>query len=135
MSATMSYRYRPSKLLLTRDWHAYHHAALTHIYDNTGFCAPSVAEMTQACKIAERQERLLLVVQAIPANLAQLQRLKSLNFNSNRISSVPSEVLTGCQALHALLLHANPISAQVIIWQSAMQGFCTCPSLEGWCVC
>ena len=38
-----------------------------------------------------------------------------LNFNENQITSVPSEVLTGCRALHTLLLHSNPITAQVNI--------------------
>ena len=53
------------------------------------------------------------VLQAIPACLGQLQKVKSLNFDANRITSVPPEVLMGCQALHTLLLHSNPISAEV----------------------
>ena len=53
------------------------------------------------------------VMQTIPGDLQQLKRVKILNFNENRITSVPPEVLIYCQALHTLLLHSNPISAQV----------------------
>lgn len=52
-------------------------------------------------------------MQAIPASLGQLQMLEVLNCNDNEISSIPSEVLTGCHAMHTLELHANPISPQV----------------------
>lgn len=52
-------------------------------------------------------------LQAIPSSLQQLQKVKILNFSQNNITSVPSGILTGCQALHTLLLHSNPISAQV----------------------
>ncbi len=52
-------------------------------------------------------------LQAIPSSLQQLQKVKILNFSQNKITSVPSGILTGCQALHTLLLHSNPISAQV----------------------
>ena len=55
------------------------------------------------------------MVQAVPASLGQLKRLKMLNLNVNQITSVPTEVLTGCRALHTLLLHFNPITAQVHI--------------------
>ena len=59
------------------------------------------------------QVLLALVLQAIPGSLGQLQRLKQLNLNENKLTSIPSEVLTGCCALHTLLLHSNPITAQV----------------------
>jgi len=52
-------------------------------------------------------------LQAIPSSLQQLQKVKILNFSQNKITSVPPGILTGCQALHTLLLHSNPISAQV----------------------
>ena len=57
----------------------------------------------------------IAMLQAIPACLGQLQKVKSLNLDANRITSVPSEVLMGCHALHTLLLHSNPISAEVSI--------------------
>ena len=56
---------------------------------------------------------LALVLQAIPASLGQLQMLEVLNCSDNEISSIPTEVLTGCRAMHTLVLHANPVSPQV----------------------
>lgn len=52
-------------------------------------------------------------LQEMPSTLQQLQRIKILNFQHNNITNVPSGILINCQALHTLLLHSNPISAQV----------------------
>ena len=59
------------------------------------------------------QTELVLVVQDIPETLAKLQKLKILNLDNNGLHAVPSQVLVRCQSLHTLLLHDNPISAQV----------------------
>ena len=67
----------------------------------------------RAARVVHVQVSLAFLVQAIPVSLGQLQRLRMLNLNENKLSSIPSEVLTGCCALHTLLLHSNPITAQV----------------------
>ncbi|KAA6428309.1 hypothetical protein WJX79_008533 [Trebouxia sp. C0005] len=77
--------------------------------------ANSLSELTAAVAGCAQLEELNVSnndLQAIPSSLQQLQKVKILNFSQNRITSVPSGILTGCQALHTLLLHSNPISAQ-----------------------
>lgn len=85
--------------------------------------ANSLAELTHAVADCSQLEELNVSnnkLQAIPASLCKLQRLKILNLNDNNITTVPSEVLAGCQALHTLLLHSNPITAQAF---EATNGF------------
>lgn len=52
-------------------------------------------------------------VQCLPAELGSLQRLKAINATSNRLQTVPPAILQDCSSLQTLLLHANPISAEV----------------------
>ena len=52
-------------------------------------------------------------VQALPPELGSLQRLKAINATSNRLQTVPPAILQDCSSLQTLLLHANPISAEV----------------------
>ena len=52
-------------------------------------------------------------VQSLPPELGSLQRLKAINATSNRLQTVPPAILQDCSSLQTLLLHANPISAEV----------------------
>ena len=52
-------------------------------------------------------------VQSLPPELGSLQRLKAINATSNRLQTVPPAILQDCGSLQTLLLHANPISAEV----------------------
>ncbi|KAL3156631.1 hypothetical protein ABBQ38_000916 [Trebouxia sp. C0009 RCD-2024] len=83
----------------------------------------NLAELTDAVADCLQLEELNVSnnkLQAIPASLGRLQRLKMLNLNDNNITTVPTELLVGCQALHTLLLHSNPITAQAF---EATSGF------------
>ena len=52
-------------------------------------------------------------MQSLPPELGSLQRLKAINATSNRLQTVPPAILLDCSSLQTLLLHANPISAEV----------------------
>ena len=52
-------------------------------------------------------------MQSLPPELGSLQRLKAINATSNRLQTVPPAILQDCSSLQTLLLHANPISAEV----------------------
>ena len=52
-------------------------------------------------------------VQSLPPELGSLQRLKAINATSNRLQTVSPAILQDCSSLQTLLLHANPISAEV----------------------
>lgn len=52
-------------------------------------------------------------LQAIPVDLSRLKRLKLLQLDKNRITSIPEEVLQNCESLQTLSLHGNPITAEV----------------------
>lgn len=69
---------------------------------------PQLGSCSNLQEIDASQNNLL----ALPASLAQLKKLKVLQLDKNNIQELPAELLGGCESLHTLSLHGNPITPQ-----------------------